>query len=108
MEKHRVNSRLEIYVDIDGDTIEEVIKKFQTFKEKYNNYDKLYLEKDAGEWELWGERDETEEELEERRQQAEAYKQEHEDQEYANFLKLRERFKARLLKDNLEDLINKS
>jgi hypothetical protein len=88
-------------------TVEEAIETLQLLKAEWGEkYPELYIEKCYGDDTAWfiltGRRDETDAELAERQMKHDEEAKILEEKRYKDFLKLRDEFRPRLLKEGLE------
>ena len=94
--------------DLDG-SFQENIKIMQEMLERYNDEGILLLIKDGdGEsswYDVYLEREETPEEIQAKIIKTEARKKQIEENEFQNFLKLKEKFRGRILEEKLDKIV---
>jgi len=110
-EKKKIRKILDSSLDIEG-SVDDAIEKLKDLKETFENqYEIIGINKDhdgdTAYWEVFGERLETDEEAQERIENELRRTQNVEEREYNQYLKLRDKFRPRELKENLDDLLEK-
>jgi len=109
IEKQTVRNTLITEIDFEME-LHEAIEMLQKYQEEYKDvWSRLYLDKDYDSDRSWynliGEREETDEEAQKRYDRDEEYRKTREDREYKQYLELKEKLGPRILKENLDKII---